>query len=242
MTSEVNISTAINQQQKTTLTDQKLAQDFDQFLSLLTTQLQNQDPLNPMDSTEFTNQIVQFSQVEQQINTNQKLDSLVQLQLSNAFGASLGYVGMDVKYVSGEFNYDGENPVELTYALDTSAISARIHIVDESGATVYSQEVERDSGAHDFVWDGTTTGGAPLPEGTYQVRIDAFDIEDEEINVSTVVKGNVSGVETQGGAIYLIVGERAVPLSNIINAQLPEEEVAITEEDPPAEEGEGGTG
>ena len=77
MVSDVTINSALNQQQKTESAKTGLAEDFAQFLTLLTVQLQNQDPLSPMDTTEFTNQLVAFTGVEQQINTNQKLDSLV---------------------------------------------------------------------------------------------------------------------------------------------------------------------
>ena len=86
MVGDVSIGTALNQQAQTNSSSVGLASDFNQFLILLTTQLQHQDPLSPMDTTEFTNQLVAFSGVEQQINTNQKLDSLVSLQLGNAFG------------------------------------------------------------------------------------------------------------------------------------------------------------
>jgi len=74
MVTTTSISGLTTDAQKTTASKASLSQDFDDFLQLLTTQLQNQDPLNPMDSNEFTNQLVQFSQVEQQINSNQKLD------------------------------------------------------------------------------------------------------------------------------------------------------------------------
>src|SRR5262249_32024485 len=94
--SGVDINTALDQQAKTATTTQQPTTDFAQFLTLLTTQLQNQDPLNPMDSAQFTNQLVMFSQVEQQINANQKLDSLVALGVSNGLSAALGYVGLDV--------------------------------------------------------------------------------------------------------------------------------------------------
>lgn len=221
MTADININTALKQQQQTNLTDTKLADDFDQFLSLLTTQLQNQDPLAPMDSTEFTNQLVQFSQVEQQINQNKKLDSLVQLQLSNAFSASLGYVGLDVRYLSSEFPYDGQTPVDVSYAITGDAVSARVNVMDSAGKLVYSGNVDADSGSHNFVWDGKSTGGAQLPEGTYSIRIDALDADDAPVKTSTVVTGRVRGVETQNGSIFLLVGDRAVSLANIINASLP---------------------
>ena len=234
MTSEVNINTAVNQQRQTSATVASLAEDFTQFLTLLTTQLQNQDPLNPMDTSEFTNQLVQFSQVEQQINSNQKLDSLVQLGVSNAFGSSLGYVGLDISYLSSEFNYDGEAPVTIDYALSESARSSRLFILDETGDVVYSEEAETGAGAHQFVWNGLSDGGFQLDPGTYQVRIDATDSNEETIETSTVVSGRVDGVETQDGQIFMLVGERAVPLSNVLKAKEPP--APVTVEEAPAEE------
>lgn len=223
MTSDVNINTALKQQQQTGLTDKKLAEDFDQFLTLLTTQLQNQDPLSPMDSTEFTNQLVQFSQVEQQINQNKKLDSLVQLQLSNAFSSSLSYVGMDARYVSSEFSYDGQAPVDISYAISGDALSAKINIYDASGSLVYSGNGDSTTGSHDFTWDGKSTGGAQLEAGTYSVKIAALDADDAPVTTSTVVSGRVRGIETQNGSIYLLIGDRAVSIANVINASLPPE-------------------
>ena len=100
MASDVTITGALQNAQNTQQQSVTLAEDFSQFLTLLTTQLQNQDPLSPMDSTEFTNQLVQFSQVEQQINSNKKLDNLVQLQLASVSNVALGYVGLDISYIS----------------------------------------------------------------------------------------------------------------------------------------------
>lgn len=221
MTSNVTIDSAIYQQQQTNATLGKLADDFSQFLTLLTTQLQNQDPLDPMDTHQFTSQLVQFSQVEQQINSNKKLDSLVQMQLANSFGMSLGYVGLDINYVSGEFNYDGATPVEMKYALPESAEESRIFILDEKGQIVYSEEAEKGAGAHDFVWDGRSDGGKPMEPGTYSIRLDASNVEGDMMDTTTLVSGRVSGVETQNGTLFLIVGERAVPLSNVLKAAEP---------------------
>lgn len=218
MTGAVTIDTALNQQAKTQSTAAKLNEDFLQFLTLLTTQLQNQDPLSPMDTNEFTNQLVQFSQVEQQINSNQKLDSILQLQLSNNFSSSLQYVGMDINYLSSEFNFDGTSPVEIDYALSESAMDSRLFIVDENGEAVYSQEAGETAGSHSFTWDGKTNGGVPVEPGTYKVRIDARNYDDEAIESTTVVSGKVDAVETQNGQVFLVVGERAISLSNVLKA------------------------
>lgn len=206
-----------------------LADDFSQFLQLLTTQLQNQDPLSPMDSTEFTNQLVQFSQVEQQINSNQKLDSLLALQLSSISSVALGYVGLDISYVSSDMNYDGSTPVNVNYALASEAVTCKINVYDEDGELVYSADAPKDTGTNSFTWTGIKTNGQPVEAGTYTVSIDAVDKEGAPIDNSTVVSGRVRGIETQNGVVYVLVGERAVAISSIVNATLPAETPAETE-------------
>jgi len=234
MVSDVTLSGSITDAQKTNQSGFKLAEDFSQFLTLLTTQLQNQDPLNPMDSSEFTNQLVQFSQVEQAINGNQKLDSLVNLQLASISSVALGYVGMDVMYRSADMNYDGETPVQVNYGLSEDAFKAEVNIFDEAGSLVYSEDVPKTVGAHEFVWDGSHIGGGQVEPGTYSVHIDAFDKNDKVIDTSTVVSGRVRGIESQDGLIFLLIGERAVALGNVINATVAPE--TATEDPPPAEE------
>lgn len=216
--SNVSIDTALNQQAKTTNAGAKLAGDFTQFLTLLTIQLQNQDPLSPMDTTEFTNQLVNFSQVEQQINSNQKLDNLVALQINNALGNSLSYVGMDVSYLSSEFHYEGIGPVNINYALDGQAIEAKMRIYNEGGDLVVEKDLQKTAGSNDLAWDGKDAQGNPVPAGTYNIKIAATDIDGEAVSSSTVVQGRVHGVETQNGQIFVLVGDRAVPVGSILNA------------------------
>ena len=220
MTADVTITGASQKAAGTQQAGLKLAEDFTQFLTLLTTQLQNQDPLNPMDSTEFTNQLVQFTQVEQSINTNQKLDNLVQMQLGGMAGMALGYVGMDITYPSAELNYEGEK-TKITYSLAEDAAEAKINIRDANGTLVHSALVSTETGTKHYEWDGTMNGGGTAEPGTYSFSIDAVNGEDKAITVSTAVTGRVRGVETQDGIPYLLVGERAVPVGNVINAVVP---------------------
>ena len=227
MVSDVNVNTALNQQSRTLASTQSLAADFNQFLTLLTTQLQNQDPLSPMDSTEFTNQLVQFAGVEQQININQKLDSLVSLQLGNAMGSAIGYVGQKVNYVSSEFNFDG-GPVDFSYAYNGKPVSGKIRILDEAGKTIYEAEANTAAGKNKFTWDGTTKDGGKAVPGTYEMKIDALDDKGQAVTSTIVTSGVVSGVETQNGLIYLIVGERAVALGTVLNVSEPQTQQQYT--------------
>lgn len=218
--SPVSLNTAIDQQSKTDAASGQLATDFNDFLILLTVQLQNQDPLSPMDTTEFTNQLVAFAGVEQQINTNQKLDSLVALGLGSALGSAQSYVGKEISYVSSEFNHTGM-PSKIKYSLASEAVTSKISIYDESGKVVYSAEAGKTAGVHNFVWDGSLTAGGKAAPGTYEVKIDALDINGEAIQATSVVSGVVRGTETQNGQIFVLVGDRAVALQNVLNTNNP---------------------
>lgn len=220
-TDPVTTSGAAYNAAKTTGSTVKLAEDFQQFLTLLTTQLQNQDPLSPMDSTEFTNQLVQFAQVEQSINMNQKMDNLVAMQLASISSVALGYVGMDISYISSEMSYDGQTPIDITYALASEATTSKVNIYDEDGTLVYSYDAPKNIGMNKFTWNGTKTNGDPLEAGTYTVKVDALDKNNKAIENSTVVTGHVGGIETQNGVVYVLVGDRAVPISSILNAKVP---------------------
>jgi flagellar basal-body rod modification protein FlgD len=206
---------------RTNASSATLATDFSDFLTLLTTQLQNQDPLDPMDSTEFTNQLVQFSQVEQQINTNQKLDAMVSLQLSSSISAALGYVGLDASYVSNDVYFDGTNDMKISYSMAETAVKTTVNIYDADGKKVYSESVDGNVGINEFTWDGKDEFGTTLPQGTYNIKIDALNAEDQAVLSTVVVQGNIRGIETQDGEILLLVGDRAVPISNVLNASVP---------------------
>jgi len=217
MASDVTINNALDYAQSSSNSSAQLAEDFDDFLILLTTQLQNQDPLDPADSTEFTNQLVSFAGVEQQINSNQRLESLVSLALGTSFSSSLNYVGKDVSYLSGEAYFDGTEPIEVDYAVNGTSVDTTINIFDEEGTLVFTQKISDDEDIESFVWDGKNSGGFLQPEGTYEIRIDALDGQNNPLTATTVVSGHVKGVETQNGTTFLLVGERAVSVGNVIN-------------------------
>jgi flagellar basal-body rod modification protein FlgD len=224
MTSDVTLTQAANNVAKTVNSRSQLAEDFDDFLNLLTTQLQNQDPLSPMDSTEFTNQLVAFAGVEQQINANEKLNALVNFNLTNINTQALSYVGLKANYQSSEAYYDGTNAIDITYAVEGSPVTANVRIADESGETIVILPGSASAGRQDVKWDGLDKNGNPVPEGTYNVQIDAVDAEGLPLNAQVLVSGIVRGVETQDGAPLLLIGERAVPIGNVINVSIPNSE------------------
>lgn len=230
MVSDVTFTAQSVDSQRTTQSTVTLAEDFSQFLQLLTTQLQNQDPLSPLDSNEFTNQLVQFSQVEQQINSNAKLDDLVALNLNNSITSALSYIGKDVSYISAEIAHEQGTPSTIRYSLDGPAVVSQINIFNEEGNLVFSTDAQRSAGVHEFEWTGRDFLNNELPSGTYSVSIDSLDAEENVVNTTTVVTSRVKGVEQQDGIVFALVGERAVAVTDILNAVEPTDNEETAEE------------
>src|SRR5499427_6657524 len=149
-----------------------IAGNFHTFLTLLTTQLQNQDPLSPLDTNQFTQQLVSFSQVEQAINTNTTLSNLLSLQQADQSIAALPLVGHTVEYTDNHGALvDGK--AEFAYNLPSQAKSATITITDASGRIVLQQPADTAAGPHTFNWNGKASDGTQVPDGTYTFNVSA---------------------------------------------------------------------
>ena len=200
-----------------------LNENFDQFLLLLTTQLQNQDPLSPMDTAEFTNQLVSFSGVEQQIKTNKSLEDLLALNVLNITDIGLGFIGLDVESGGSSINFDGTTPQTMGYALNEAAVSNTVSIIDANGNTVYSETGETTTGQHQFTWNGLDSSGATAPAGYYTIQIDALDESGVAIPATTTVPSRIAGIESDGnGNVILITnGGEKIPITDVRKAVLP---------------------
>lgn len=193
---------------------QSLSETFDNFLLLLTTQLQNQDPLDPMDSAKFTEQLVAFSGVEQQIKTNDKLDQLLAGQTFNEAAQAVGFLGKLVEAEGDQVNLaDGVGPV--AFDLAGEAAEVEILLTDSSGRTVRTLEGPATAGRHELVWDGTDDLGNPVADGSYTIQVRAVDAEDTTVEATTYTIGKVTGVETVDGVIQLMIGASPVRLDQI---------------------------
>ena len=196
-----------------TTAQKQLSANFDTFLKLLTTQLQNQDPTAPMDSTQFTQQLVAFSQVEQQITTNQNLESLIALGQTQSSNLAMSYLGKSVVLTDGTGVLTGGS-ASWTYGLDNAAASTTITITDASGKSVFSASGETAAGAHSFTWDGKDNLGNQLADGTYKMTITSLAGDGSAISTSVASKGLVSGIDLTGTAPQLVIGTTEVPLSS----------------------------
>lgn len=201
---------------------QSLAGTFDTFLQLLTTQLQHQDPLSPLDSNQFTEQLVQYSGVEQAINTNKKLDQLIGFFAGNQLNAAVSYIGKIVEFSNDRFALENETAT-IGYELANNAAEARISIVDGLGRVVRTVPADTAAGRHEIVWDGRDDNGAQLSDGIYGVFITAVDNGGTTIDAKTLVSGRVTGVEQNADGITLNVGALDVPLGSVRTVREPDQ-------------------
>lgn len=195
-----------------TRSESQLAANFDTFLLLLTAQLKNQDPLEPMDSNQFTQQLVQFSQVEQQIHSNKNLESLIALTKARSSSDAVSYLGKTLTLTDGMAALmDGE--ANWAYSLENSATNATLYVKNMHGDVVYTAPAETSEGLHSFAWNGVGKSGATLPPGPYQLSVVAKTIDGEAIKTRVASQGVISEVDLTGDEPILMVGPLGVPLS-----------------------------
>jgi flagellar basal-body rod modification protein FlgD len=184
-------------------------------LVLLTAQLQNQDPLAPMDSTQFTQQLVQFSQVEQQIRTNEQLEGLAGQYQAASAGAALSYLGKDA-IIEADETYLAGGEANWAYRLPETANSMTIQVKDMQGRVVYeTNTAARGSGEHLFTWDGTKTNGETAADGVYQISITAKNAADTAITPTISVRETIMGVDFSGTTPVVITPSGTRELSTI---------------------------
>ena len=183
----------------------ELTNHFQTFLSLLTTQLKNQDPLSPLDSNQFTQQLVQMSGVEAQLAGNNLLQTVAN-NTSNCVSTAVSLIGKDVKAVSDTAGLVN-GKASWTYNLPSDASDLKLEVVDSAGKVVHAEAPSNlKAGDHDFNWDGTDLSGAKLPDGTYTLRVTATDGKGGAIATTTYVHGVVTAVEQANGKTLITVG------------------------------------
>lgn len=173
---------------KTTTARNSLNQTYDQFLSLLTTQLKNQDPLNPMDSKDFTSQLIGLAQTEQSIAQSSKLDELIKLNQSSAINSSLlSYIGMNVEYDGSSFAYSGGQQIQFSYNLAGDSATTKASILNDKNEVVWTADGDKTAGDHTIIWPGTDNNGVRVPAGAYHIAFDAKDTNSAPVATTTPV-------------------------------------------------------
>jgi flagellar basal-body rod modification protein FlgD len=192
----------------------QLSGNFSTFLTLLTTQLKNQDPTSPMDSNAFTQQLVMYSQVEQQIDSNANLKTLISQGSSNAAAVTTGYLGKKVSITNGNAALIA-GAASWTYNLDSATANTQLTITDANGKAVYSGAGATAAGNHSFAWDGKDNGGNQLPDGGYKLTIKASDLAGGDVPSTVASAGTVTQIDMTGGTPRLIIGAMEVDLGDI---------------------------
>ncbi len=190
-----------------------IASNFTAFLQLLTTQLKNQNPLDPLDTNQFTQQLVQFAQVEQQLKSNDQLAALVSLQKTAQSTAALDYVGKTV-VVDGAATQLASNRAVWSFSSPRPAAST-FNIKNDAGQLVYSGTYTVSPGRQEFVWDGRGNDGKVWPEGSYTMAIAAKDANGQAVAISTEVQGIVDSADLSQNPPVLSIGNQSFSLDRI---------------------------
>lgn len=194
-----------------------MAENFDTFLQLLTTQLKNQNPLDPLDTNAFTQQLVQFSGVEQQLRTNEFLEAMVLSTQTANSAQAVSYVGKMVT-ASGSKAEMVDSVAVWHFAVDEAAdITATVR--DADGNAVFTKTGSVNPGESVFTWDGKGTDGHQRPDGSYSVTIEARDKDGQLVSVATEMTGEVTGVDFSTSEPTLIVGNARVNLSAVLSVR-----------------------
>jgi flagellar basal-body rod modification protein FlgD len=213
-TSTNNSSTAASA--ANTMANQQIAGNFQSFLQLLTTQLHNQNPLSPLDTNQFTQQLVEFAGVQQQINTNDSLATLVSLQQTAQSTQALQFVGKTA-VVKGDTT--GLTKGVAAWGLNVpTASTVTINIINSTGATVYSSSVAANAGNNQtFTWNGLGTDGTQQPDGNYKLVATAKDSAGNSVAIGTEIQGLVTSVDLTQSPPLLSIGGQNFTVNQILS-------------------------
>jgi flagellar basal-body rod modification protein FlgD len=190
-----------------------LSNNFTNFLSLLMTQLQNQDPTSPLDSNQFTSELVQFTSVEQQIDTNSNLTQLIQLTQASQIEQSASMIGKPVTVTSSQLSLQ-----DSTAAVNfntTTAEPVGIAVYNPAGTQVQTATLTSAAGANTWTWNGQSASGTTMPDGPYTVTVTALGTDGSTAAVPFTVTGTTTSVVNNGGTVQIQMGGLTLPFSAV---------------------------
>jgi len=189
------------------------------FMKLLVAQLQNQDPLKPLDGTDFTAQLAQFSSLEQLSNLNTEFKNMGLNQMAMNYAQSVNLIGKNVVTNSGNSITVNGPATELNYKLGKDAQSVTIKVFSKDGKLVKTwEETAQKAGMNKITWDTSD-----VPKGDYTFQVTANDAKGQAVSVETMTSGLVTAVHFRNNQILVTVNGKEVPLSNIIQVSQPED-------------------
>jgi len=192
----------------------------DDFLKLLVTQMQNQDPLNPMDNTQFVAQLAQFTSLEELHNISSGMENLAVAQYSQSSSQAVNLIGKDILAGGNWIDHQEGSSDMVEFDLAANASTITIQIEDENGTIVRTVELGgHEEGRVEWTWDGLDDDGNPMASGEYTYSVNAKDIDGEEVATQLYVQGRVKSVNFTGGIPMVVIGEREISLGDIVEVQ-----------------------
>jgi flagellar basal-body rod modification protein FlgD len=199
---------------------QSMGMNKDDFLKLFITQLQNQDPLNPMDSTEYISQLAQLSQVEQAYNTNSNLQSILNALGDSSALSAISYVGKEVTAAGSSVALKEGGGADITFSVPKAAEQVSVNIMDANGQIVRTLTGgAAAAGESTLAWDGKDSSGAQVPSGAYSVAVTGTDAAGNSFACSPFIRGTVEGISFAGSLPRMVIGGLEVPFSDLLRVK-----------------------
>lgn len=218
-TSSVSNTTSSSSSSTSSTTSSTIDATYDMFLQLLVAELETQNPLDPVDSTEFVTQLASYSALEQQIETNDYLSDIYDSIDSIASGVSTGlsYLGQTVTVDTDTLTVSDDGSVDTSwvYTLDSDASDVTLTIVNSDGDTVWTDDGETSSGSHTLTWDGTDSDGNTVDAGDYTLEVTATDSSGNTVTTSIAITGTVTAVDSSSGSTILELGDTEVDIDDV---------------------------
>lgn len=218
--------------------DHKDSLDQDSFLTILVAQLTHQDPLNPMEDTEMTAQLAEFSSLEQLTSINDGIDNLAVSMHQTDLMSAVSFIGKEVKAEGYKISLEDGNASTIYYGFGETVSGIMMNIYDSEGAIVRTVELgSKEAGTYQYEWDGKDDNGNPLTDGQYGIGILGEDLEGDYVMVQTEVSGTVDAVVNDGGTQYLRLKDGRY--LNFLNVKEVVDPGSSSVVDPEESEGEG---
>ncbi|HUX60318.1 MAG TPA: flagellar hook capping FlgD N-terminal domain-containing protein [Ignavibacteriaceae bacterium] len=223
MISSVNTTTNNTQptSSSTSSTTASNTLDKNSFMKLLIAQMQNQDPMSPMDGTQFAAQLAQFSSLEQLQNLNTSMTTSINANyaltqsINNTLSSTL--IGKNVKLGGGSFQNNGQGSIDLGYTLPSNASSVSISVLDSNGNVVKTlNNLPTASGDNKLSWDFSDNNGNTLPQGSYTYTVNATGSDGSTMTATPFIEGTISGVQFGANGASLMVGNSQYQLSDVM--------------------------
>lgn len=195
--------------------------DFNLFLKLLTTQAQNQDPLNPTDATQYTQQLAQFSQVEQSLQQTNTLKDILSRFSTQDLSSAANLIGREVTFDSNTVGLTSKSPARWTYSNSGMTGPLTATIKDAGGRTVFTQTINNNSGTGELTWTGTKSDGSQAADGAYTLTVKGQDSGGASVSAKINAIGTVGDVQSKNNVVTVGINGAQLPLSSLIRLTSP---------------------